>query len=89
MAKAPTSQDAPTEIYLPDFHFPDSHTAVTVSDGKWAIEYEVINSVKLKLLRWWHGRGGQEIRIQGLKRKREEYTKAPNGEDMKGGCTVM
>ena len=96
MAKLPTPQDGPVEIYLPDFHFPDSSTSVAVTDGKWSIGHEDINSVKIKVLKWWHGRGGQEIRVQGLKRKPEEYTNPHCSEDMtyleqclKGGCNIM
>lgn len=68
-AKARTTQDAPTEIYLPDFHFPASQSVVTVSDGEWAIDYEEIKTVKVQRLRWWHREGEQEIKIQGVKRK--------------------
>jgi hypothetical protein len=69
MAKAGTAQDAPTEVYLPEFHFPAPQTVVTVSAGEWIIDYDEINAVKLQRLRWWHPEGDHEVEIQGVKRK--------------------
>ncbi|KAE8350728.1 glycoside hydrolase superfamily [Aspergillus coremiiformis] len=87
--------DQPTEIYLPDFHFPDSHTVVSVSSGEWTIDYAEIASVKVQRLRWWHPEGDQDIKIQGMKRKPGELTKI-SGDDLtyleqcqRGACTVM
>lgn len=96
VAREPTSEDAPTEIYLPDFHFPDSSTVVAVSDGKWTLDREEVNSVKLLRLKWWHGKGNQDIKIQGLKRKPGEFANPRGSEDVsyleqcqRGGCSVM
>lgn len=96
VAKASTPEDAPTEIYLPEFHFPETSTVVTVSGGKWAIDSEEINSAKLQRLRWWHGEGNQDIKIQGLKRKPGEFANPAGAEDVsyleqcqRGGCSVM
>jgi hypothetical protein len=86
---------APTEIYLPDFHFPESNLVVTVSGGKWDIDNQDIQGVKLQHLRWWHGEGEQDIKIEGLKRKPGEIAN-PAGEDVsyleqcqKGQCLMM
>ncbi|KAJ5334935.1 hypothetical protein N7452_007338 [Penicillium brevicompactum] len=94
-AKGPTSATAPTEIYLPDFHFPQDSLVVTVSGGKWDIENQDIQGVKLPHLRWWHAEGQQEITIEGYRRKPGEIAN-PAGEDVsyleqcqKGQCTVM
>lgn len=88
-------QNSPTEIYLPDFHFPDTHTVVSVSSGEWSIDHSHINSVKVQRLRWWHPEGEQDIKIQGLKRKPGELTDV-SGEDVSyleqcqsGGCQMM
>ncbi|KAI9927715.1 hypothetical protein ASPWEDRAFT_41813 [Aspergillus wentii DTO 134E9] len=95
VAKAGTPQDAPTEIYLPEFHFPQTETVVTVSVGKWDIDLLETNSIKVQRLRWWHAEGNQDIKIQGVKRKPGEASNAP-GDDIsyleqcqKGGCTIM
>jgi hypothetical protein len=93
-AKGPTTAHAPTEIYLPEFHFPETNLAVTVSGGKWDIDVEEIQSVKLQRLRWWHAEGEQDIKIEGIKRKPGEF--ANPGEDVtyleqcqKGDCVIM
>lgn len=69
-AKSATSEDAPTEIYLPEFHFPSSHTVVAVSGGKWTIEGgEMVEPGSIQRLRWWHSEGEQDIKVSGVKRK--------------------
>ncbi|KAJ5115017.1 hypothetical protein NUU61_000776 [Penicillium alfredii] len=90
-----TASDAPTEIYLPDFHFPEANTVVTVSGGKWEINSQDIQTVKLQCLRWWHAEGEQEIKIEGIKRKPGEFSN-PSSEDVtyleqcqRGQCAIM
>ncbi|KAE8308781.1 glycoside hydrolase superfamily [Aspergillus transmontanensis] len=87
--------DQPTEIYLPDFHFPDIQSVVSVSSGEWTIDHAEIDSVKIQRLRWWHPEGKQDIKIQGVKRKPGDLTKV-SGEDLtyleqcqRGACTIM
>lgn len=94
-AKAATTPDTPTEIYLPEFHFPDGQSEVSVSSGQWKIDYEEFQFAKVQRLRWWHGEGEQDIKVQGVKRKPGE----PNsiaGDDVsyleqcqQGGCIMM
>lgn len=60
----------PTEIYLPDFHFPMGDTSVEISGGKWEICHQEFHTVKLQYLRWWHGEGTVEIKVQKKKRGR-------------------
>lgn len=70
-AATPTPQDHPTEVFLPDFHFPQAQTVVEVSGGKWTISVdEVIEGAPQQILRWWHGEGEQRIKVKGLKRRR-------------------
>lgn len=94
-ALASTPVDSPTEIYLPDFHFPSSNTVVSVSGGKWAIEHEQVESAEFQRLRWWHAEGEQDIKIQGVKRKPGTYA-AGSAEDIsyleqcqRGNCSIM
>ncbi|OJJ48635.1 hypothetical protein ASPZODRAFT_1646406 [Penicilliopsis zonata CBS 506.65] len=95
VAKAATAEHAPTEIYLPEFHFPSADTVIAVSGGKWTIDYEVIQSARLQRLRWWHAEGEQDIKIQGVKRKPGEYTHGSAEEVtyleqcQRAACTVM
>lgn len=94
-AKGPTTANAPTEIYLPEFHFPESSIVVAISGGKWDIGVQDIQGVKLQHLRWWHAEGEQDIKIEGLKRKPGEFAN-PGGADVsyleqcqKGQCVMM
>ena len=94
-AQKATPTDAPTEIFLPDFHFPPPKTVTTVSGGKWEIDTFEIQNVKLQRLRWWHAEGEQYIHIEGVKRQANEFTN-PSGEDVtyfeqcqKGQCLIM
>lgn len=94
VTESPTAEDAPTEIYLPEFHFPAANTIVTVSGGKWSIDSQEIESVVIQRLRWWHGEGEQDIKIQGVKRKAGEALSNADEEGyleqcQKNTCTVM
>lgn len=64
---APTStrEAAPTEIFLPEWHFPGNAMSVEVTGGKWAIS--VINDQQT--LRWWHAEGPQKITVKGVKQR--------------------
>lgn len=63
----------PSEIYLPEFHFPMGYTSVTVSGGEWEICFQEFHTVKLQYLRWWHGEGAVEIKIKKTKRGSREH----------------
>jgi hypothetical protein len=64
-APSATSENAPTEIFLPEWHFPNGNTSVEVSGGKWSISLED----ELQKLRWWHAEGDQKITVKGVVRK--------------------
>ena len=68
-ADKPTEQDAPTEIFLPEYHFPPSKTQVDVSGGKYTIDADDVDGETMQMLRWWHGAGEQKISVKGMKRK--------------------
>jgi hypothetical protein len=63
-ADTATDETAPTEMFIPPFHFPKEDTNVEVSGGKW--EYDDERSV----LRWWHMEGEQQIKVQGVGRRK-------------------
>ncbi|QIX00284.1 hypothetical protein AMS68_005801 [Peltaster fructicola] len=72
-APSSTPQDYPTEIFLPEYHFPQSNTSVVVSGGKWKIAIEDIEGVDgsaQQMLRWWHSEGEQKITVKGVKKPR-------------------
>jgi len=64
-ALAPTAEDAPTEMHLPEWHFPTGSTSVEVTGGKWAITMEE----HVQMMRWWHAEGDQSITVRGKVRK--------------------
>ena len=68
-APSKTPDDAPTEIFLPHFHFPSGKTQVEVSGGKWIIDTKDIDGEGMQWMRWWHAEGDQNIKITGVVRK--------------------
>ncbi|KEZ43504.1 Glycoside hydrolase family 5 [Scedosporium apiospermum] len=68
-AEASTSHDAPTVIFLPEFHYPAESCTVEVSSGKWEINSEDPHCPYLQRLLWWHAEGTQSLKVQGLVRK--------------------
>jgi hypothetical protein len=68
-ASSSTREEAPTTVFLPEFHFPTDQTAVEVSGGKWTITSEEINGAIQQTLRWWHAEGDQTMTVKGVVRK--------------------
>ena len=64
-----TADDAPTIVFLPEFHFPKDLSEVWVSSGKWEISSDEEEGTLLQRLKWWHPDGEQNLRIVGLVRK--------------------
>lgn len=65
----PATEDVPTEIFLPEFHFPRDGSEVTVSGGKWTISVDDAHGGLIQRLRWWHGEGTQSLTVKGIKRR--------------------
>lgn len=91
---APTPEEAPTVIFLPEFHYPKLHIDVKASGGKWDIHSKELESGTVQYLSWWHGEGDQNIRIQGAKRKIGETSNMANDEGyleqcQNSSCTIM
>ena len=96
-APSSTAEDAPTEIFLPEFHFPQNDTKVEVSGGKWSISVDDADGGTQQRLRWWHAEGEQRMTIQGVKRRQnmkmgKEEEEAGYVEQCKNAvksCTIM
>ena len=91
-ASKATSKDAPTEIFLPDLHFPGHGTEVEISSGQWTIGLDEATQVPVQKLKWWYGKGRQTLTVKGVVR-RNGFT--PSGDDegylnqyWQGGCSV-
>jgi hypothetical protein len=69
------TKDAPTEIFLPHLHFSSPQIAVSISSGKWVIRSDEELSSTVQRLRWWHGEGYQEIKIQAVKHSANEVSR--------------
>ncbi|KAL8751829.1 MAG: hypothetical protein Q9184_005935 [Pyrenodesmia sp. 2 TL-2023] len=63
------TEDAPTEVFLPEFHFPPDGTAVEVSSGKWTVSVDDADGGMIQRLRWWHDQGKQSVTVKGAKRR--------------------
>lgn len=63
------TEEVPTEVFLPEFHFPRDNTKVEVSSGKWSISVDNVNGELIQMLRWQHGAGKQNIIINGVQRQ--------------------
>lgn len=65
-APSPTRENAPTEMFLPEWHFPSGSTNVVVSGGKWEIS---VGEDECQRLKWWHAEGEQTLTVKGMVRK--------------------
>lgn len=63
------TEDVPTEIFLPEFHFPRDATQVEVSGGKWTISVDDADGGLIQRLRWQHGLGKQNMTVKGVQRR--------------------
>lgn len=92
-ASKPARDDAPTILFLPDYHFPKDHCEVAVSSGKWEISSDETEGPLLQRLRWWHGDGEQSIKVSGMVRKHNvpQGTEEEAGylEQCQSNCSVM
>lgn len=62
------TEAAPTEIYLPEFHFPREDSVIQVSSGKWTITVDDDpDGTRIQTLRWWHNKGDQELSVKGVR----------------------
>ncbi|KAF2148855.1 glycoside hydrolase family 5 protein [Myriangium duriaei CBS 260.36] len=89
-----TDQAAPTEIYLPQFHFPQQESEIEVSGGKWEISSDVVHGTPVQRLRWWHAEGEQKLTVKGIKRRQGRVIGPDEAEDSyleqcRRNCSVM
>jgi hypothetical protein len=63
------SEDTPTEVFLPEFHFPKDKCEVEVSSGKWTISTDDMDGGMIQRLRWWHVEGEHTLKVTGVMRR--------------------
>ena len=69
------SEDWPTEIFLPEFHFPKDKCEIEVSSGKWTISTDEEDGGMIQKLRWWHVEGEHQIKVSGVPRRQNTLGK--------------
>ena len=87
-----TTEGVPTEIVLPEFHFPKDKCEVDVSSGKWAISTYEEDGGLIQKLRWWHAEGEQSIKVTGVARVQQMGREDDVGyydQCQQNKCTVM
>ena len=68
-SESAATEDVPTEIFLPEFHFPRDSTQVEVSSGKWSISLDDADGGLIQRLRWQHGAGKHNMTVKGVQRR--------------------
>lgn len=66
-ADSATTEDKPTEVLLPGFHFPSDECVVEVSGGKWSIGHYDEDGGLTQKLKWWHNEGDQWLKVVGVR----------------------
>ncbi|ORY58779.1 putative glycosyl hydrolase [Pseudomassariella vexata] len=59
------SDDLPTTVFLPEYHFPKEQCTVEVSGGKWELSTDDDERAWIQKIRWWHGDGKQTLKVTG------------------------
>lgn len=62
-----TTDEKPTEIFLPEFHFPKDKCDIEVTGGKWIISTDDHDGGMIQRLRWWHVEGEHQIKVTGVR----------------------
>ncbi|KAF8866295.1 glycoside hydrolase [Acephala macrosclerotiorum] len=68
-AHAASTEQKPTEIFLPEFHFPKDKCDIEVTAGKWSISTDDTDGGMIQRLRWWHVEGEHHIKVTGVQRR--------------------
>jgi len=68
-AQASTPGDVPTELFLPEYHFPPGKTQIEVTGGQWRISVDETEGGLQQKLKWWHAAGEQTLTARGVKRR--------------------
>ncbi len=94
--KSAATEEVPTEIFLPEFHFPRDNTSVEVSSGKWTISVDDMDGGLIQRLKWFHGAGKQNMTVKGVQRRQgmalgkdEEEGYMEQCRQKTGSCSVM
>lgn len=96
-SKNVATEDVPTEVFLPEFHFPRDNVDVEVTSGKWTISVDDTDGGLIQRLRWIHGAGKQNLKVKGVQRRQgmalgkeeeEGYLEQCRQNPLMSNCTV-
>lgn len=92
--KSAATEEAPTEVFLPEFHFPRGNSSVEVSSGKWTISVDDKDGGLIQRLRWYHDAGKQNMTVKGVQRRQGMELGKEDGEGYmeqcrERGCIIM
>ncbi|KAL8816469.1 MAG: hypothetical protein Q9223_004525 [Gallowayella weberi] len=91
----PATEKVATEVFLPEYHFPQNNIDVSVSSGKWIIDVKDADGAAIQVLRWQHERGKQNLTVKGVKTRQgmslDQEEEAPGYLEQcrQSGCAVM
>ena len=86
-SKDGTKEKTPTEIYLPTYHFPPENTKVEVSEGRWTLTVEALQTGTCQTLKWWHSHGEQKIEVK--RSLNQSATSSSSDICSQSTCTLM
>lgn len=68
-AQTPASDDAPSEIFLPTFHFERGQFDVQTSGGRWDLDVDDTEGTLTQRLRWWNPAGNHSLTVKASSRR--------------------
>lgn len=83
------SEDYPTEVFLPEYHFPKDKCDVQVTAGKWSISTDDSDGGLIQKLRWWHPKGKMKLTVKGVIQKQAGVEEEDGYYDQLSKCTLM
>jgi hypothetical protein len=87
------TEHAPTEIFLPEFHFPKDQCEIEVTAGKWTISTDHADGGMIQTLRWWHVEGEHHIKVTGVPNRKmasgQEEEEGYLDQCQQSKCSVM
>jgi len=68
-AQTPAAERAPTEVFLPTYHFERGHFDVKVSGGRWDLDVDDYQGTVTQRLRWWNPAGEHTMSVKASSRR--------------------
>ena len=88
LASRAAPADAPSEIFLPELHFPVDAFDVEVTAGRTEVTLEEMKELgRRQILKWWNEDGQQRLQVKGTNKRTEESTMLDRCGESK--CMVM